>query len=85
MRKEAILFVLFFKTVSMWPWLSCSSLCRPGWSQNHRDPPLSAFLVLGLKMCATTTQLRKEGTNFKESKEKNIRGFGGKKEDREMI
>ena len=30
--------------------LSCLSfnlLCRPGWPQTHRDPPVSAFLVLG--------------------------------------
>jgi hypothetical protein len=25
-------------------WLSCNSLCRPGWPQTHRDLPASASL-----------------------------------------
>jgi len=29
-------------------------LCRPGWLQIHRDPPASAFQMLGLKVCALT-------------------------------
>lgn len=28
------------------------SLCGPGWSQTHRDPPGLAFQVLGLQGCA---------------------------------
>jgi hypothetical protein len=39
-------------------WLSWNSLCRPGWSRTHRDLPASASLVLGLKTCTTTAQLR---------------------------
>ena len=35
-----------------------TSSCRPGWPQTHRDLPASASWVLGLKMCATTTQLK---------------------------
>ena len=30
--------------------------CRPGWPQTHRDPPVSAFQVLGLKACVSTAQ-----------------------------
>ena len=33
-----------------WPW---NSLCTPGWLRTHRDPPASAFWVLGLKVCTT--------------------------------
>ena len=32
------------------PWLSWNPLCGPGWPQTHRNPPASAFLVLGLKV-----------------------------------
>ena len=31
-----------------------TSSCRPGWPRTHRDPPASAFRVLGLKVCTTT-------------------------------
>jgi hypothetical protein len=34
--------------------LSWNLLCRPGWSQTHRNPPASASPVLGLKTCTTT-------------------------------
>ena len=34
---------------------SCpGTLCRPGWPQTHRDPPVSASQVLRLKACTTT-------------------------------
>ena len=35
-----------------------TSSCRPGWSQTHKDLPVSASQVLGLKACATTARLR---------------------------
>ena len=35
-------------------WLSWNSLCRPGWTWTHEDPPASASCVPGLKACATT-------------------------------
>lgn len=37
--------------------LTCSSLCRSGWPQNHRDQFVSAFPVLRLKACVPHTQL----------------------------
>jgi hypothetical protein len=30
-------------------WLSCNSLCRPGWPQTDRDLPASTSQALGLK------------------------------------
>ena len=38
---------------------SGTSSCRSGWHQTHRDLPVSASQVLGLKACATTAQLRR--------------------------
>jgi hypothetical protein len=40
------------------PRLSWKSLCIPGCPWTHRDPPASAFQVLGLKACATSGQLK---------------------------
>ena len=50
---------LFFKTEFLCSFEVCpgTSSCRPGWSWTHRDLPTSASRVLGLKACATTTQL----------------------------
>ncbi|CAO2628824.1 hypothetical protein LEMLEM_LOCUS20187, partial [Lemmus lemmus] len=43
------------KSVSLYLWsLSYNLLCRPGWPQTHRDPPVSASQVLGLKVCSAT-------------------------------
>lgn len=47
---------VFFKTGSVPPWLSCLSLCSPGWSLEFRDPPEFAY-GLGLKVYTTTTRL----------------------------
>lgn len=33
---------------------STETLCRPGWLWSHRDLPVSAFRVLGFKVCTTT-------------------------------
>jgi hypothetical protein len=45
------LFVYFRHYLAFQVW---NSLCSPGWSETHRDPPASASQVLGLKVCATT-------------------------------
>ena len=52
------LFVCFQDRVSL-----CNSSGYPGtpsveqgWPQTHRDPPVSAFQVLGIKACTTTAQ-----------------------------
>ena len=37
------------KYLSTQPWLSCNSLCRPGWFQSLQDLPASPSRVLGLK------------------------------------
>jgi hypothetical protein len=37
--------------------VSRHSLCRPGWPQTSRDPPASAFRVLGLEGCVSTHSL----------------------------
>jgi len=36
-------------------WNSLCIPCRPGWPQTLRDPPASAFLMLGLKKCTTAS------------------------------
>ena len=41
---------LFFKTGYLCVALAVLELCRPGWPQAHRDPPVSASPVLGLKV-----------------------------------
>jgi hypothetical protein len=35
-------------------WLCWNSFCRPGWPCTQRNPPVSAFWMLGLKACTTT-------------------------------
>ena len=45
---------LFFETSKVSqdkPWLSWNSLCKPDCPQTHRDLPVSASQVLGLKTC----------------------------------
>ena len=40
---------VFQDTVSLcYSWLSWNLLCRSGWPQTHRDPPVSASCALGL-------------------------------------
>jgi hypothetical protein len=48
-------FVCLFETGFLWVVLAVLELCRPGWSQIHRDPPASASPVLGLKVFAATS------------------------------
>jgi len=50
---KSVLFCFVFEVGSMKPWLAWNSLCRPDWPQTHRDPPASASLVLGWKVCST--------------------------------
>ena len=53
-------FVIFFfqdKLLCSFGACSGTSSCKPGWPQTHRDPPVSAFQVLELKVCSSTTQL----------------------------
>ena len=59
-ESSALLLVVFRdRKVSLCsPWLSWNWLCRSGWPWTHRDPPVSAFRVLGSKVCTTTGQLR---------------------------
>jgi hypothetical protein len=49
------LFVWFFQTGFLFTDFAVLELSRLGWSQTYRDLPASAFRVLGLKVCATTT------------------------------
>ena len=46
--------LVFWQSFSVSLWLSL--LCRRGWPQTHRDPPVSASRVLGLKVHATRAQ-----------------------------
>jgi len=50
---------LFFETGFLCVTLAVleRSLCRPGWPRTPRDPPASAFQVLGLKVRSTSTRL----------------------------
>ena len=50
---------LFFKTEFLCSFGACPGTrsCRPGFPQNHRDPPASASQVLGLKACTATHHL----------------------------
>lgn len=43
--------------VSVQPWLSWSSLYRPGWPQTNGYPPASTSRVLGLRIYTTTASL----------------------------
>ena len=58
---RVIFFFFFFffwrQGLSMQPWLSWSSLCKPECPRIHIDPPISAFCVLGLNGCATKSSL----------------------------
>lgn len=40
-RSIYLLFIYFERCLSMYPWLACNLLCRPGWSQAHGNSPLS--------------------------------------------
>lgn len=54
-----IVVVVAFKIwwdLTMYLW---NSLCRPGWSWTQSDPPVSVSQLLGLKMCTTTTNLKR--------------------------
>ena len=54
---------------------SCPSSCRPGWPRTHRDSAATAYRVLGLKACATTT--RPMGGCFPYQNSSFPRGVGG--------
>ena len=52
-----ILVLLLRQGLSVQPWLSQNLVCRTGQLQTHQDLPVSAFRVLGLKLCVYTTLL----------------------------
>jgi hypothetical protein len=54
---RVFLLVFFRQYYFVYLWLSWNKFCRPGWPQTHRDLPASAFQVLRLKVCATTTPI----------------------------
>jgi hypothetical protein len=54
----ACFFTYFQGKVSLWEsWLTWKSLCRLSWPPAHRDPPVSASWVPGLKLCTTMPSL----------------------------
>jgi hypothetical protein len=45
--------IYIFKTSFLCVTLAILELCRSGWPQTPRDPPLSGSLMLGSKVCTT--------------------------------
>lgn len=46
------------KDLTLQPWLSWNYLCRPGWLELKGSSYLSAFQVMGLKVCAIMPTIR---------------------------
>lgn len=44
-----VLIFIFWNGLTVYPWLSWKSLCLPGWPRTHRNLPVFAIRVLGLK------------------------------------
>lgn len=44
-----VVFIVLRQSLTIWPWQSWNSLCKPSWPQAHKDPTAFASQVLELR------------------------------------
>lgn len=44
-----VVFIVLRQGLTIWPWQSWNSLCKPSWPQAHKDPTAIASQVLELR------------------------------------
>ena len=65
--------LLCFPRWNLISWWDLEFPMQPGWPPIHRDPPVSASRVLGLKVCATTAWLHIPSLSWHILRHRNVR------------